>query len=464
MHEENETMTSPSDTADTRAFFDDDGGHAPSLRAPGRDDRGADPPSGPGPALGAATRAFFFGEEGEAAPGSGISDSTAATLAHPDATVSTGSGTSGRWTVLPRSGRALAEETPPAPIQRYVTKGHLGVGAMGEVLLARDEDIGRDVAIKRMRLDVLHAAGIGRFADEIQVIGQLEHPNIVPIHDVGVDDEGRYFFVMKHVEGETVARIIEKLRAGDEATVRRFTFEARVDIAIALLRALQYAHAQGYVHRDIKPANVMVGRFGEVMLMDWGIAKRVGRPDRGPDPTERDAPARRVASLAGHAIGTPAYMSPEQARGEHDGLDGRSDVYSASALLYELLTLDHYLDGVASDDLLATIGQRGWSGGMMQWQFVTQRPVPPMELYHAVRKGLAFDPADRYQSAEEMIERLQALQAGKVPVQCHITAMKSLTGRVGRFIDRHPMAAFGGALLSLAGSLAAAAAVVAAVV
>src|SRR5271165_4090995 len=150
-----------------------------------------------------------------------------------------------RSAVLPRTG---AGEPPPAG-ERYAKKRVLGAGGMGEVVLAEDRDIGRDVAVKYLTAPSNDAAALARFVDEIRVVGSLEHPNIVPIHDVGVDDANRYYFVMKHVEGETLEQIIEKLTAGDPQYLTRYTFTARVQIFIALLRALEFAHSRGYVHR-----------------------------------------------------------------------------------------------------------------------------------------------------------------------------------------------------------------------
>src|SRR5262249_34878051 len=144
---------------------------------------------------------------------------------------------------------------------RYEAEKLLGVGGMGEVVLVRDQDIERKVAVKRLLPELNDPSVVARFADEIRTVGRLEHPNIVPIHDVGVDELGRYFFVMKYVEGETLESIIDKLRARDPAYVAKYSVEARIELFLGVLHALEYAHAQGIIHRDVKPANVMVGRY-----------------------------------------------------------------------------------------------------------------------------------------------------------------------------------------------------------
>jgi serine/threonine protein kinase len=178
-----------------------------------------------------------------------------------------------RTTVLPHvAGDGTRVELSLESRSRYEPTKLLGAGGMGEVVLVSDHDIDRKVAVKRLLPELTDPALLARFVDEIRTVGRLEHPNIVPIHDVGVDELGRYFFVMKYVEGETLESIIEKLRAGNPEYLARYSTEVRIEIFLGLLHALQYAHAQGVVHRDIKPANVMVGRFGEVVLMDWVIA------------------------------------------------------------------------------------------------------------------------------------------------------------------------------------------------
>jgi len=314
----------------------------------------------------------------------------------------------------------------------------IGEGGAGEVVVAMDHDIGRMVAIKKIRSEVMSEHMILRFIEEIRTVGKLEHPNIIPIHDVGVDEMGDYYFVMKYVEGETLDAIIERLKKKDPATTRQYPFERRIELFRGLLEAMAYAHSKGIIHRDIKPENVMVGPFGEVLLMDWGIARPIDTSEMTTtldNNGETDAVNPRFWQTAdGGIIGTPAYMSPEQASGKK--LDERSDIYSLSVLLHELLTLNHYLDN--KEDLNDVLeGAINDNPGIISYEMVN--PPVPMELVWYVRKGMQKAPSNRYQNVTEMIHRLEKRAEGVVPVECPITFAKRVNGSMMSFTDRHPM-------------------------
>jgi eukaryotic-like serine/threonine-protein kinase len=350
-----------------------------------------------------------------------------------------------RTTVLPRlqaDGSRVLLHTEAR--SRYEPSKVLGAGGMGEVVLVSDHDIGRKVAVKRLLPELNDPSIIARFVDEIRTVGRLEHPNIVPIHDVGVDEEGRYFFVMKYVAGETLESIIEKLKAGDPAYMAKYTIEARVEIFKGLMHALEYAHTEGVVHRDIKPANVMVGHFGEVVLMDWGIAKPVAATRdaatlaEGALNAKDTAPrAAMFATRVGTLIGTPAYMSPEQACGDHAKVDRRSDLFSAIVLFHELLGLDHYLDDARTLDALLE-GVKTKDMNIMT--LVGMKRRPPAELLHVLARGFQRDPERRYQSAAELIAALEAVIEGRAPIQCQFSMTKRTYRELGRLVDRSPWA------------------------
>jgi len=202
----------------------------------------------------------------------------------------------------------------------------LGKGGMGEVLLAHDERVGRNVALKRMTAEEPSELAVARFLREAKIQARLEHPSIVPVHDLGHDVAGRPYFTMKRLAGTTLNELLEREAVSMQRLLRVF-----VDVC----NAIEFAHIRGVVHRDIKPANIMVGNFGEVYVLDWGIARILDRG--GPDPVaEGETTGGDVQTQAGVLVGTKGYMSPEQARGETAG--PASDVYSLGAVLFEILT------------------------------------------------------------------------------------------------------------------------------
>ena len=368
-------------------------------------------------------------------------------------TASPGGGT--RSTILPRV--EFIGEVPRLVVdarERFESAKVLGRGGVGEVMLARDNDIERAVALKRLLPELEGGAEIiARFVQEIRVLGRLDHPNIVPIHDVGVDPDGRYFYVMKYVEGETLEHVIERLVAGDADYHRRYTFERRTEVFMQVLRGVQYAHAQGVLHRDLKPANIMVGRYGEVVVMDWGLARSRAEGNRFPlddkattltSPRGSQVPTNKLQTMEGALLGTPAYMSPEQARGEVATLDERSDVYSLSVMFHELLTLEHYL--ASKNTVTECIAGVLTEPVPAAYKTVSaHQTLVPVELAHFIRHGVAKDAHERFRSVTMMIDRLLAIRDGKVPVECAMTMVKRVGAESMHAVDRHP----GRALLAM---------------
>ena len=193
------------------------------------------------------------------------------------------------------------ESSDTVVAKRYRLGRRIGKGGMGEVMAARDEQVGRDVAIKRMRAARPSERAIARFLREASVQGRLEHPAIVPVHEIGRDDDNLPFFVMKKVSGTALASLVSYR---DEATQQRM-LRAFVDVCLAM----EFAHVRGIVHRDLKPDNIMLGDFGEVYILDWGVAKVIGEHE---DFYDVDSGSGEHATKAGTAFGSPGYMSPEQ--------------------------------------------------------------------------------------------------------------------------------------------------------
>ncbi len=243
--------------------------------------------------------------------------------------------------VRPQGGAAAADFSI-----RYRIDGEIARGGMGAILKGRDPDLGRDVALKVLRDDLRDdAAMVRRFVEEAQIGGQLQHPGIVPIYELGTFADLRPFFAMKLVKGHTLAQLLDERKAPDDDRPRFLS------IFEAIAQTVAYAHARGVIHRDLKPSNVMVGSFGEVQVMDWGLAKvlprggvvddeKAGKPDRQETviATARSGSDTPGLSRPGSAMGTPAYMAPEQARGEGHQVDERADVFALGSILCEVLT------------------------------------------------------------------------------------------------------------------------------
>ena len=258
-------------------------------------------------------------------------------------------GTAPRVHLREPDGEDAPVQRPQAPTQsgRYMVVGELARGGVGVVLQGRDIDLGRDVAMKFLHEEHAgNAALVERFIEEAQVAGQLQHPGIVPVYELGIGADGRPFFAMQLIRGKTLASLLKDRASPSEDRA------ALLEHFLRICDTMAYAHSRGVIHRDLKPSNVMVGRFGEVVVVDWGFAKilRTGDP-YGAVPTERAAEEGESAvssvrshgegsseSVTGAVMGTPGYMPPEQARGEVEKLDERADVFSLGAIMCEILT------------------------------------------------------------------------------------------------------------------------------
>src|SRR5215468_5256065 len=248
---------------------------------------------------------------------------------------------------VPRTAPAVGAVTPVAPadlpqVPGYDLSGEVGRGGMGIVYRARDLPLDRDVAVKLLQDGHPADSPVARrFADEARITAQLQHPGIPPVHDLGTLPDGRPFLAMKLIKGSTLDHL---LAARPDPAHGRGRFVAAFE---QVCQAVGYAHAHDVIHRDLKPANVMVGAFGEVQVMDWGLAKVLGaRPEMRTDPDETTAPtvvrslreSDELFTQAGSVLGTPAFMPPEQAAGAVSAIDRRSDVFGLGAVLAVVLT------------------------------------------------------------------------------------------------------------------------------
>jgi WD40 repeat protein len=290
---------------------------------------------------------------------------------------------------------------------RYRLTGFHAAGGLGVVYLAEDAELRRTVAVKRLsREAALQADAARRFVLEAEITGRLEHPGVVPIHGLCADDADEPYYAMRFIKGETLGDAIDRFHKKSTAATRNVELRRLLTHFVAVCETAAYAHSRGVIHRDLKPANIMVGQFGETFVMDWGLAKFVGANEAsppeavatGPDPAEPGGAAGDgiIPSVQGEKKGSPAYMSPEQARGENDRLGPASDVYSLGAILYHALTGRYPPEGKTRAEVIANVAR----GSFPPPHLV--KPDVPKALEAVGLKAMAFQPEGRYAGAKEL--------------------------------------------------------------
>jgi serine/threonine-protein kinase len=291
--------------------------------------------------------------------------------------------------------------------ERYEVLEVLGAGGMGEVRLCRDRVIGREVAMKTIRSPRADSPRRWRFVREARVQGQLEHPAVVPVYDLGVDPDGYPYFTMKRIRGVGLDVVVERLRAGDGPTIQRFARRKLLRRFVQLCLAVDFIHARGVVHRDLKPANLMLGDFGEIYVLDWGLVKLVETDTEVEEQMIVDA-SGAVRTGRGAVLGTPGYMSPEALRGEVDRIDARSDLYSLGVVLFEMLALEAlHPRGSMPQKLLSVLRTDGARPG----ERAPRLHIAP-ELDDICARATRLDPAQRFASARELAEAIEAYLDG----------------------------------------------------
>jgi serine/threonine protein kinase len=301
----------------------------------------------------------------------------------------------------------------------YSLQGEIARGGMGTIFSAEDSALGRKVALKVST--VADRSLDDQFLREAKVLAALSHPNIVPIHTIGVDGTGRPFYSMKMIHGRTLQWIIKQIASGHRETIATYPQQELLVVFQKVCDAVAFAHASGYLHRDLKPDNIMVGEFGEVLVMDWGLAKplRKAKESRGASTdsmSEGGVPSE--PDTLPYIEGTPQYMSPEQANGVFGGLDERSDVYSLGGILYAILAHRPPVTGSSINEVLAKL-RSGEMTAMALPKGAVSNTTPaqpgaaiPAALRSVTLKALAHEKDKRYQSVEALASDIEAYQNG----------------------------------------------------
>jgi len=300
-------------------------------------------------------------------------------------------------------------------VARYTASGEATVGGMGTLTHLNDLWLDRRVVAKAIRSDHRHSRRVReRFLREARVQGALQHPGVVPVFDIGISPVGEAYFTMRRVSGLTLAEVLDRLRDGDAELCERFTERRLVNALSQVCQVIHYAHVHGVVHRDLKPANVMLGDFGEIYVLDWGIAKVAGEPELELlDDSSMTRSGVHGARLThdGSVLGTPEYMAPEQ-KGSAEAVDARADVFALGAILFEVLTLESLRKGGDAERALAEVDE----DPRVRERLEAAADLDP-EIVDACVAATELDPTQRTRGADVLHATLEAFLDGERDVE-----------------------------------------------
>ncbi len=298
----------------------------------------------------------------------------------------------------------------PEGIAKYTGFQEMARGGSALLRTCFDQLTGRTVVMKTLLPEFQHdPKEHRRLLREARVTAQLQHPNTVPVYEIGNDPAEGLYFTMKRVSGENLFEVLKRIARGNAETVAEFPLRRRLDIVAGAAQALMYAHARGVIHRDVKPENIWVGNFGEVILLDWGVAKVWGQPDDAPQHPlllQCEPETIQALTMAGDRPGTPLYMSPEQVNVNRAMIDERTDVFSTGVVLYEMAAFREPFRGRVIQETFENIihdtppPPSAASPG---------RGIPPA-LDEVVMKAISKKPADRFQTMRQMLEAIRMIE------------------------------------------------------
>ena len=327
---------------------------------------------------------------------------------------------------FPLEGEEIAESIDDSP-ENLTTKSpdkykfirSVGFGGMKAVLQVHDKDTSRNVAMAIIPdFEERPKADINRFIREARITARLEHPNIVPIHEIGSDSKGSPYFTMKYLRGRNLATILKKLNIGNIEALDQYPLARLLRIFVKVANGIAFAHSKKIIHLDLKPENIHVGDFGEVLVLDWGLAKFIGKEDIHDELDENKtkiyekqlSETRAIMTLDGVAKGTPGYMAPEQAAGKNQEKDERTDIYGLGCILYAILTFENPLGNrkdvrkILHDTVVGNIESPSQLKN-------PERPIPaPLEAI--CLKAMNLLPDDRYQNVSELRNDIFAFMSG----------------------------------------------------
>ncbi len=341
----------------------------------------------------------------------------------------------------------VAQDASPQPDSRFRILSRYEQGGLGEVLIAHDGQLNREVAVKQIRLKwQANAEARERFLQEAEVTGRLEHPGIVPVYALGTWEDGRPFYAMRFIQGKTLKQVITEWRESGQSIdpqAKRMELRGLLNRFVDVCNTIEYAHSRRILHRDIKPSNIMIGPYGETLVVDWGLAKLLDAP------LDESMTAALVQQYAkegdssrtqiGGAVGTPQYMSPEQASGDLESIGVRTDVYLLGATLYQVLTGVPPHQGSSISELIERVKR----GILIRPKQVD--PDVPSALDAICVKAMSVKAADRYRSATELSADIERWLADQ-PVSVF---RDPFSVRWGRWIRRHRTVAMSGTVAAI---------------
>ncbi|MBN1865117.1 MAG: protein kinase [Victivallales bacterium] len=308
--------------------------------------------------------------------------------------------------------KIFVESLTRKPPRKYRHPEKIGKGGMKEIIKVRDRDTARDLAMAVLSEDTReHETNMTRFVYEARITANLEHPNIVPIHDIGLDNNGKPYFTMKLIEGESLAHVLMNIASDAPRYREKYNMMHLINIFLNVCNAIDFAHSKNIIHLDLKPENIQIGSYGEVLVVDWGLAKSL--EERNPwhdctqeaavDAYQKDNETPSHHTMDGEIKGTPGFMAPEQAAGHNHLKNTLTDIYSLGALLYSMLTLKKPVRGTEIADLL----DKTMAGDIIHpLKRSPERNIPP-PLAAIALKAMALRQEDRYQTVDELIKDIQ---------------------------------------------------------